>query len=153
MTDLFSSLFSFAKFLESLLYSSTICALSPTLCTHTSPSLPSTPLPASRFNIIRHFACKSYRVSFTISPVEDIFDLRMPRLQFTKGGRVEKPQPATTTSSSLVDDADKKDLRLEIKRWWQALAERLDKVVCLFPIHILSGNNSAIGLAGGRVRR
>jgi 1-phosphatidylinositol-3-phosphate 5-kinase len=144
-----SSLFSFAKFLELLLYSSIICTLSRKLCTHTSPSTSSTPLPASRFNIIRNFAYKSYRVTFTLSPADDIFDLRVPRLQFTKGGWVvEKPLPAAT-SNSMVDDADKKELRQEIKYWWQALAEHLDKLVGHFRIRIISVYLNR--LAGDRV--
>ena len=123
------SLFSFAKFLELLLYSPTICTLSHTLCTHTSPSSATSSLPASRFNIIRHFSHKSYRVSFTLSPIDDIFDLLMPRLQFTKGGGVEKTSQAAAPNSGF-DDTDKKELRQEIKCWWQAIAEHLDKVVC-----------------------
>ncbi|KAI0299986.1 hypothetical protein B0F90DRAFT_1810525 [Multifurca ochricompacta] len=114
-------LFSFAKFLELLLYSSSICNLSHPPCTHMSASSPSTPLPASRFNIIRHFSYKSYRVSFTLSPIDDIFELQLPRLQFTKG-------------DGAVDDTDteKKELRQEIKHWWQAVAEHLDKVEAEF---------------------
>ena len=128
VTIAFPSLFSFAKFLELLLYSSTICTLSPPLCTHTSPSSPSTSLPASRFNIIRYFSHKSYQVYFTLTSVDELFDLRMPRLQFTKIGWVEKAPPATA-SNTTTDDADKKELRQEIKQWWQAVAEHLDKVV------------------------
>ncbi|KAI9453676.1 hypothetical protein F5148DRAFT_459148 [Russula earlei] len=125
-------LFSFAKFLELLLYSSTICTLSYPLCTHTSPSSPSTSLPASRFNIIRHFSFKSHQVSFTLSPVDEIFDLRMPRLQFTKGGWMEKT-PLATVSNTPIDDATlKTELRQEIKHWWQAVAEHLDKVEAVF---------------------
>ena len=129
MLTVSSSLFSFAKFLELLFYSPTICTLSHTLCTHTSPSgSASSSLPASRFNIIRHFSHKSYRVSFTLSPTDDIYDLIMPKLQFTKGGWVEKPPQATPAA----DDTDKKELRQEIKHWWQAISEHLDKMVCFF---------------------
>ncbi|KAI9439217.1 hypothetical protein H4582DRAFT_2119766 [Lactarius indigo] len=124
-------LFSFAKFLELLLYSPTMCTLSHTLCTHTSPSPDSSSLPASRFNIIRHFSHKSHRVSFTISPIDDVFDLLMPRLQFTKGGWVER-SPQATAPNPAADDADKKELRQEIKYWWQAVAEHLDKVEAEF---------------------
>ncbi|KAH9172442.1 hypothetical protein EDB89DRAFT_2095957 [Lactarius sanguifluus] len=124
-------LFSFAKFLELLLYSPTICTLSHTLCTHTSPSSTSSSLPASRFNIIRHFSHKSHRVSFTLSPIDDVFDLLMPKLQFTKGGWVEK-NPQATAPNPAPDDPDKKELRQEIKYWWQAVAEHLDKVEAEF---------------------
>ncbi|KAH8985256.1 hypothetical protein EDB86DRAFT_3105782 [Lactarius hatsudake] len=124
-------LFSFAKFLELLLYSPTICTPLHTLCTHTSPSSTSSSLPASRFNIIRHFSHKSHRVSFTLSPIDDVFDLLMPKLQFTKGGWVEK-SPQATAPNPAPDDPDKKELRQEIKYWWQAVAEHLDKVEAEF---------------------
>jgi 1-phosphatidylinositol-3-phosphate 5-kinase len=128
----FPSLFSFAKFLELLLYSPAICTLSHTLCAHTSSSTPKTSsFPASRFNIMRHFSYKSYRVSFTLSSADDIFDLRMPRLQFMRGGWIEKSPPGTA-SIVAMDESDKRELRLEIKHWWQAVAEHLDKVVCPF---------------------
>ena len=55
----------------------------------------------------------------------------MPRLQFTKGGWVEKEKlPQATSKNQAADDLDKKELKQEIKRWWQAVAEHLDKVVC-----------------------
>ena len=143
----FPSLFSFAKFLELLLYSPAICTLSHTLCAHTSSSSPRSSLPASRFNIIRHFSYKAYRVSFTLSPIDEIFDLRMPRLQFTKLMWLEKTPPATA-SDTTMDEADKKELRQEIRDWWQAVAEHLDKVVSAFshtrPLYLNL-------LAGGRV--
>lgn len=131
MVTFLPSLFSFAKFLELMLYSPTVYILSHPLCAHTSPSSSSTSLPASRFNIIRHFSYNSYQVSFTLSLVDDIFDLRTPRLQFTRDEWVEKPPPAMT-SNNMIDDTDKKELRQEIKHWWQAVAEHLDKVVCPF---------------------
>lgn len=122
------SLFSFAKFLELLLYSPTIYTLSHPLCAHTSPPSSSTSLPASRFNIIRHFSHKSYQVSFALFLVDDIFDLRMPRLHFMRDGWVEK-MPLMMACNTIIEDVDKKELRQEIKHWWQAIAEHLDKVV------------------------
>jgi len=149
MTTFLPSLFSFAKFLELLLYSPAICTLSHTLCTHTSSSSsPKASLPASRFNIIRHFSYKSLRVSFILSSVDEIFDLRMPRLQFTKNGWSEKTLPVTSPNTTM-DEADKKELRQEIRDWWQAIAEHLDKVVRpSFHFHTLYLNP----LAGGGVR-
>ncbi|KAI0260351.1 hypothetical protein BC834DRAFT_973492 [Gloeopeniophorella convolvens] len=125
-------LFSFAKFLELLLYSSTICTPLHPPCTHTTPPTSSgTALPTSRLNIVRHFAHKSHQVSFTLSSIDDIFELRIPPLQFTRGGWVDKAPPSPT---GAVDDADteKKELRQEIKHWWQAIAEHLDKVEAEF---------------------
>jgi 1-phosphatidylinositol-3-phosphate 5-kinase len=149
MVTALPSLFSFAKFLELMLYSSTIYTLSHPLCAHTSPSSSSKSLPASRFNIIRHFSLKSYQVSFTLSLVDEIFDLRMPRLQFTRDGRVERT-PAAVASNTMIDDTDKKELRQEIKHWWQAVAEHLDKVVSPFSSSYLLYLNL---LSGGRVHR
>jgi hypothetical protein len=81
--------------------------------------------------------------------VEDIFDLRMPRLQFTRDGRVEKSPPAMA-SNTMNDDTDKKELRQEIKNWWQAVAEHLDEVVGPFSCFYSPCLNL---LAGGRVHR
>lgn len=62
---------------------------------------------------------------------------------------VEKMLPSMT-SNTIIDDTDKKELRQEIKRWWQAVAEHLDKVVSPFPSPYSSGLNLP---AGGRVYR
>ncbi len=47
-----------------------------------------------------------------------------------RDGWVEKMPPAMT-SNTIIDDTDKKELRQEIKQWWQVVAEHLDKVVSL----------------------
>lgn len=145
------SLFSFAKFLELLIYSPLICTIIPSLCTHTNPSpkpsasSPSSSssdgrlsLPNSRFNIVRHFSFKSHTVSFTISPVEDIFELRIPRLQITRGTNgadklTDKDKVGDLTLMQRVShegDVEKRELRKEINGWWQGVAEHLDKLVC-----------------------
>ncbi|KAJ6535129.1 hypothetical protein B0H19DRAFT_1271776 [Mycena capillaripes] len=174
-------LFSFAKFLEVLVYSPAICTLSPALCAHTSPppppprvpvALPSSPtstptastvtsastvharreqdeaapaLPASRFNIVRHFAVGGgHRVSFALSPIDDVFELRVPRLQITrKIGDKDKGSGASSASarSSIASgvsgasgggpapvDEEKRALRREIKAWWEGVADHLDKL-------------------------
>ncbi|KAH9172446.1 hypothetical protein EDB89DRAFT_2069734 [Lactarius sanguifluus] len=59
-------------------------------------------------------------ISFTLSPIDDVFDLLMPKLQFTKGGWVEK-SPQATAPNPAPDDPDKKELRQEIKYWWQEM--------------------------------
>lgn len=149
------SLFSFGKFLEFLIYSPVICTIIPSLCTHTnaspkpwtsspsSSSIPSAyakvPLPSSRFNILRHFSFKSHTVSFTISPIEDIFELRVPRLQITRGTNgadklTEKDRVGDLTvfqRASVEGDVEKRELRKEINGWWQGVAEHLDKLVCV----------------------
>ena len=44
---------------------------------------------------------------------------------------MEKTPPATATITA-IDEFDKRELRQEIKHWWQAVADHLDKVVRLF---------------------
>jgi hypothetical protein len=76
----------------------------------------------------------------------------MPRLQFMRGGWIEKSSPGMA-SIVAMDESDKRELRQEIKYWWQAVAEHLDKVVCPFffsPFPISVYLNIPVG---GRVLR
>lgn len=156
--------------------------LSPSLCEHTTPSPPppnpsqhppssssstspsaSHPttqphphVPESRLNIIRHFSVQHATVSFSLSIVDDIFELRVPRLQINGGSELERERgermekiassadhhPNGTTKGKEggmntgggdidVDAAeeDKKVLRREIKRWWEGITDHMDKLV------------------------
>ncbi|KAF8151494.1 hypothetical protein B0H34DRAFT_131326 [Crassisporium funariophilum] len=126
-------LHSFAKFLELLIYSPALCTLTPSLCEHTTPPTgPWSTLPVSRLNIVRHFSTASSDVSFALSTIEDIFELRVPRLQITRG--VEKSSPPPTSAGSkeertpLEELASKRILRREIKKWWEGVADHVDKI-------------------------
>lgn len=132
----FTSLFSFAKFLELLLYSPSICNLTPQLCKHTStpPSVSGSGLPASRLNIIRHFSIASIDITISLSTIEDIFEIRVPRLQIIRG--TERVTPPSTSSgivdrSSGSESSQKRMLRKEIRNWWQGVSEHIDKIVRL----------------------
>ncbi|KAI0065116.1 hypothetical protein BV25DRAFT_1799271 [Artomyces pyxidatus] len=134
-------LLSFAKFLELLLYSPSICTLAQPLCSHTNPpphpwTGPDMPLPRSRFNIIRHFAFKSHTLSFSLSVIPDVFELRIPRLQITRGSWLEKTSSEKSRSpvegNGTDNDVEKKELRREIRSWWQAIADHLDKLEMQF---------------------
>jgi 1-phosphatidylinositol-3-phosphate 5-kinase len=133
-----SSLLSFAKFLELLVYSSRLCTLSRHLCPHTTPppqpwTGDDAPLPRSRFNIIRCFAYKSHSISFALSPIQDIFELRLPRLQMTRTPEREHfnhPSILSATRTEMEGSDEKKAQWKEIKSWWQLIAEHLDKLVC-----------------------
>ncbi|KAF5391679.1 hypothetical protein D9757_002352 [Collybiopsis confluens] len=160
-------LFSFAKYLELLIYSPLFCKLSSRLCEHTSPSSSSPSsssnalkgnLPSERFNIVRHFSAvscneqrggvgagavtisKEYSVSFKIDPVEDIFEVRVPRLQISPLGlslRGVGSASANPTPPKLdvevaegyhqnKEEEDKKKLRREIRAWWEGVADHMD---------------------------
>ncbi|KAJ6475055.1 hypothetical protein C8R47DRAFT_1143386 [Mycena vitilis] len=133
-------LFSFAKFLEVLVYSPAICKLTPALCEHTSPPRAPTSdatsvLPASRFNIVRHFSTRRHAVSFTLSAIDDVFELRVPRLQITrksgdKSARtsIAGADAAAAASAPVSADEEKRTLRREIKAWWEGLADHMDKM-------------------------
>jgi 1-phosphatidylinositol-3-phosphate 5-kinase len=132
-TDNLDRLFSYAKYLELLIYSPLVCSLTPSLCEHTTP--PSSPwpaLPSSRFNIVRHFTTASADISFSLSPVEEVFELRAPRLQIIRG--VDKaPSPFTKVEVPLNADGDqsieRKELRRQIRTWWEGVSDHLDKIV------------------------
>ncbi|KAJ7127895.1 hypothetical protein C8R44DRAFT_873667 [Mycena epipterygia] len=138
-------LFSFAKFLEVLVYSPAICTLTPTLCEHTTPppAAPTAgpdppPLPASRLNIVRHFSAHGHTASFTLSAIDDdIFELRVPRLQITRksGDKAARASMASSTSTEgsaksggAPVDEEKRALRREIKAWWEGVADHMDKL-------------------------
>ena len=143
------SLFSFAKFLELLCYSPVICKLTPELCEHTcapAPAPGSSPQPSSnpagnisqlkwRLEILRHFAYQSHTVIVTLSALEDIFELRIPKLQVARTGGSPNggsEKPADPSFKHGEDDKsydEKKTLRLEIREWWQGVAEHMDKLV------------------------
>lgn len=123
-------LLSFAKFLELLIYSPRLCSVSPTICEHTSP--PPQPwtdsLPASRYNMIRMFKCRERTVAISVSSVEDIFEIRVPRLQIVRSGNTKSPR-ALEIDEELNDlDEDKKNLRREIKVFWECVSDHVDKL-------------------------
>ncbi|CAA7264497.1 unnamed protein product [Cyclocybe aegerita] len=126
-------LFSFAKYLELLIHSPFICTLDSPLCEHTTPLSTSIALPPSRFNIIRHFSTASTDITLALSTIEDIFEIRAPRLQITRG--VEKPSPPQSSAGRKQEDSEseeepnqKKILRKEIRKWWEGVADHIDKI-------------------------
>ena len=133
--DWSTSLFSFAKYLELLIYSPAIINLAAPLCEHTTlPPRPwaqsEMPLPKMRMNIVRHFGYKCRQLSFTISAVEDVFEVSVPRLQIIRGKPAEKEDDASQEASTQMEP-DRRALRREIMKWWQGLAEHMDQLVGL----------------------
>ncbi|KAL4265488.1 PIPK domain-containing protein [Pleurotus pulmonarius] len=138
-------LFSFAKFIELLVYSPEIHRLHPTLCEHTTTSPPSHSV-MSRLNILRHFRRGSGTVSFSLTAIDEIFELKVPRLQILRmyGEKVPKESPtnAMKMSPGMVStieeveersaEAEKRALRREIKTWWEGVADHIDKLEGVF---------------------
>ena len=142
------SLFSFAKYLELLIYSPSLCTLSPRLCEHTTPPPFPWPAhdspPASRFNIVRHFLYVNSRniprleIILRIAHGPTLFELRVPRLQLLRGRALDfktSPNPVDRTGperkGSQDSSEEKRDLRREIKEWWQSISDHIDKLVSM----------------------
>jgi 1-phosphatidylinositol-3-phosphate 5-kinase len=144
---------------------------SPPSSSLSSPTTPTsfrpTKLPEERLNIVRHFATVSqglgeketgkdnkFIVSFSLSPVREVFELRVPRLKVCKDkdhavasstslntssrNSIASEVSAVSSTSGLSgmgedennDAAEKRKLRKEIKAWWEGMADRLDVLVC-----------------------
>ena len=118
------------------MYSTTISTLNSFLCDHTTPSNEKSPdLSASRLNIVRHFSTVSVDISFALSKIEDIFELKVPRLQIVRDTeKTSIPQTLLGGKEKSVDDEvrPKKELRREIKKWWEGVADHVDKIVSFF---------------------
>ncbi|GBE86058.1 hypothetical protein SCP_0805820 [Sparassis crispa] len=126
-------LLSFAKYLELLIYSPTICAFRTPLCEHTTSQPASTDtISPMRLIILRKFSYKSRTVTFSQTTIEDTFELRVPRFQIVRHKIVEKaPEGADLIEQSrfeLSGEDDRRTLRREIMNWWQGLSEHMDKL-------------------------
>ncbi|KAF7799169.1 hypothetical protein EIP86_010400 [Pleurotus ostreatoroseus] len=83
-------------------------------------------------NVIRCFSFRGRVISFSLSPLEDVYDVRVPRLQIIKSrpnekekpGEIYAPHPAQLASL----EADRRMLRREIMEFWQGLSEHIDKL-------------------------
>ncbi|KAG5651993.1 hypothetical protein H0H81_006675 [Sphagnurus paluster] len=116
-------LLSYGKFIELLIYSSSLGPPRPTICEH-----------ADRFDIRRHFGTRTHKVSFRCSRVEDIYELRVPRLQITRGERCVRESTTSTEGSAEENDEEreKRELRKEITKWWAGVADHMDKLEAVF---------------------
>jgi 1-phosphatidylinositol-3-phosphate 5-kinase len=83
-------------------------------------------------NIVRHFSTAAFDVSFTLSSIDDIFEVKVPRLQLTRGAeKASAPHSDFGHKQEGTEDetSQKKDLRREIKKWWEGVADHIDKIV------------------------
>ncbi|KAH9847776.1 hypothetical protein C2E23DRAFT_847419 [Lenzites betulinus] len=126
-------LFSFAKYLELLIYSPAIHALQPPLCDHTTfPSKPwgpaNLPVPQTRYNILRRFSYKGCIVTLVLSEVKDIFEVTVPRLQILKRKKLATGQIEPPKAPPVSPTDERRALRREIMRWWQGLSDHMDQL-------------------------
>ncbi|KIJ54686.1 hypothetical protein M422DRAFT_24592 [Sphaerobolus stellatus SS14] len=124
-------LYSFAKFLELLLWSSVMLSLS--LCDHITSSSPSTtsgyPISDSRFNVLRHFAYKGRILTFTLkSIIMNIYEIQFPRLQIISSSVLKEEKPVIEGRKRKEGEEEKHALGIEIEEWWSGLQGRVDKL-------------------------
>ncbi|KAG8835679.1 hypothetical protein FRC17_001868 [Serendipita sp. 399] len=119
-------LISLGKFLELLSYSPHMARLSNPPCEHTVASSSSEQeLARCRSNIIRHFAYKGFVLTFTTSPVQEVYEVRIPRVQITKGRAwASQQQGGTIRDTWQKQEQDK--LRLEITLWWKGVKQHIN---------------------------
>lgn len=133
------SLLSFSKYLELLIYSPALCSMTAPLCEHTTlPPRPwdaaDTPLPRSRLHIVRHFSYSGRVVSLSLSLVEDVYDVRVPRLQIVRSKLEKQEEPEIQPHSNplspdrIAAEGDRRVLRREIMQFWQVLSEHMDSL-------------------------
>lgn len=131
------SLLSFGKYLELLVYSPKLHDLHPTLCEHTSSSNVTSLTSDPRLNILRHFSYQTQKLTFSLSVIEDVFDVHVPRLQLLKASNDKPLESTSVTSPALtaqnLGDADeaKRALRKEIVGWWQEVSDYVERLVCV----------------------
>lgn len=84
-------------------------------------------------NIARHFSFRDRIVSFTLEPVEDVFEVRVPRLQILRHKNLDRPE---ASDDDLVIhetiETERRALRREIMQFWQVLSEHMDTLECNF---------------------
>ncbi|KAL0570221.1 hypothetical protein V5O48_011743 [Marasmius crinis-equi] len=93
-------------------------------------------LPESRFNIVRHFSNRTHVVSFSIDRVDEIFELRVPRVQIIRGmsvlvsNHIQEASICTMgggkEEAELDEETEKRKLRREIKVWWEGISDHVD---------------------------
>lgn len=76
--------------------------------------------------------------------MDDIFNLRLPRLQILRNNGSHKDsnkpsEPSTASGSTDATAEEKKVLKREIKSWWQGVAEHMDKLVSRSPVRVVLG--------------
>ncbi|KAH0580710.1 hypothetical protein H2248_002196 [Termitomyces sp. 'cryptogamus'] len=135
-------LLSFGKFIELLIYSPVLKRgePSPATCACSSTS--------ASFNLQRHFGVSvdgsrqknegkhRHVVSFECSKIDDIYELHVPRLQILSGlgsvSHVSKAESGGTEDKGEGEERERRELRREIRKWWEGVAGYLDNLEAFF---------------------
>jgi hypothetical protein len=96
-------------------------------------------------------------ITFSTSAIEDIFEVRVPRIQIRY--YEEEKMTRTPSGTSEHDDdveSDRRALRREIRQWWECVSDHVDKIVCHIVIIVACSMycaNSPFALLGGNYDR
>ncbi|KAL0059544.1 hypothetical protein AAF712_013689 [Marasmius tenuissimus] len=115
-------------------------------------------LPSTRFNIVRNFSSRTHVVSFSIDVIDEVFELRVPRVQIVRGlsvlgsggGKEEEVVEGGGVEKEEEEEEEKKKLRREIKVWWEGVGDHVDMletrlgVVDDDPTHSLGGSKKSL---------
>lgn len=128
-----------------MVYSPLLSRIEPSICEHTrspksqiqSPDVKSSTLSPSRFNIVRHFAYHSKVLEFTLEALDNVFEIRVPRLQIVKPHALNSVRNALALNDVVASEdeieEEKTVLRREIRNWWAVVADHLDILVSALP--------------------
>ncbi|KAK1223028.1 hypothetical protein PQX77_014105 [Marasmius sp. AFHP31] len=105
-------------------------------------------LPPTRFNLVRNFSNRTHTVSFSLDRVDEVFELRVPRVQIVRGvsavlgsglgfgevglggagggGVKENEKEKERMVEEEEEEEEKKKLRREIKVWWEGVGDYVD---------------------------
>ena len=88
-------------------------------------------------------AKRRVEIVFTLEKIEDIFEIRVPRIQIMRLGATQPGGASALITASAEkgkgkedvehadSDVEKKALKREITAWFQNVAEYMDRLVCL----------------------
>ncbi|KAK1234614.1 hypothetical protein PQX77_002181, partial [Marasmius sp. AFHP31] len=93
-------------------------------------------LPPTRFNLVRNFSNRTHTVSFSLDRVDEVFELRVPRVQIVRGVSAVLGLEVGMGAGSggekkenermVEEEEEKKKLRREIKVWWEGVGDYVD---------------------------
>ena len=127
------------------MYSQSFHDITPPLCEHTGLAEDQADGASSHPGLIiaRHFTYRTHQITFTLTTVEEVYNIEVPRVHFIHSAGVSEEAKSVagspTVSSQCTAPADleardvRRILKREIRTWWHALSQRIDNLVGCFP--------------------
>ena len=74
-----------------------------------------------------------YTICFTISSIDNVYNVQVPRLQLVKGSDSAISAQMLFQNKNVNAEEDKRILKKEIKLWWQSVSDHMDALVSIAP--------------------